>query len=265
MAEGTVFFLTTVYASPKPTESVLLWDTLKDLSSSVVDPWAVIGDFNLILSAVDKRGGVPFNRPRNKSFIDAVDVCGLSDFPFQGPRFTWARNNVLVRLDKTLVNGAWMSCFPESSVLHLHKLKSDHRPIILRCHTQDLTKDLCHWNKFVFGNIFRSKRRLTKELNQAELRVTTNPSPVHLSEERQARSKLEAVLWQEEALWLQKSRSMWLTKGDRNTNFFHLATLRRRAFNRMSRLKDHNGIWITDQPVLLSMAMNYFKTFYSSS
>ncbi|CAN1162022.1 LINE-1 retrotransposable element ORF2 protein [Linum perenne] len=302
--EGSVFFLTVVYASPKATERVLLWDALKTVAASITDPWAVIGDFNSILSANDKRGGAGFVRARNKSFIDTVDLCGLSNLPFQGPKFTWARNNVLVRLDRALVNDRWLTVFPESRVLHLHKLKSDHRPILLRSNNQvyspytkpfrflsawlshpsfkfvlkrkwsrgadlplalnNLTTDLRHWNKFVFGNIFRRKQRLTEELKKAEDRSSSFPSLSNLADERAIRSKLEAVLWQEDALWVQKSRSKWISDGDRNTSYFHLTTLRRRAFNRISRLKDGAGNWITGQPELLSLAIEYFKQIYCS-
>jgi len=56
MESGSLFFITAIYASPTATERVLLWDTLKSLSASMSDPWTVIGDFNSILSASDKRG-----------------------------------------------------------------------------------------------------------------------------------------------------------------------------------------------------------------
>ncbi|CAN1194403.1 hypothetical protein LINPERHAP2_LOCUS42560 [Linum perenne] len=80
----------------------------------MVYPWITIGDFNYILLAEDKRGGAPFNRARNESFIDTIDVCGLSDLRFEGPKYTWTRNGVLVRLDRALVNYRWLDLFPES-------------------------------------------------------------------------------------------------------------------------------------------------------
>ncbi|CAN1151985.1 hypothetical protein LINPERHAP2_LOCUS18456, partial [Linum perenne] len=198
LEDGSSYFCTAVYASPVPTERVLLWDALKRISSSMVHPWITLGDFNSILSADDKSGGAPFNRARNKSFIDMFDICGFSDLRVQGPRFTWARNGILVRLDRALVNYRWLDLFPDSSTLHLHKLKSDHRPILVRPQAQvfqsndkpfrfisawfthasfnyflskkwlkghelpdalcSLSNDLCHWNKHVFGNIFRRKK-----------------------------------------------------------------------------------------------------------
>ncbi|CAN1188832.1 Putative ribonuclease H protein At1g65750 [Linum perenne] len=271
----------------------------------MTNPWLILGDFNSILSADDKRGGVPFNRSRHKSFIDTVEVCGLSDLRFDGPRFTWSRNRVLVRLDRALVNNSWLAAFPESHVVHAHKLKSDHRPIFVRPSNQvfrsidkpfrfmsawfthnsflfflskkwpkgsllptalqSFAKDLRHWNKHVFGNIFRRKARLTNKLKEAEHRSALNPSAANLETENDARIKLEAVLWQEESLWLQKSRAKWLVEGDRNTNFFHSATIRRRAFNRITRLQDLNGNWVESQPELQSLATKFFEEFYKSN
>ncbi|CAN1186890.1 hypothetical protein LINPERHAP2_LOCUS38390 [Linum perenne] len=161
-------------------------------------------------------GGAPFNRARNKSFIDTTIFCGLVDLPFFRPRFTWSRNNVYSRLDRALVNSAWLQSCPDSSVVDLHKLKSDHRPILLRPCFQvyspnvklfrfivawlshvsfnfvlsnkwntssglpkalvDLTVDLREWNKLLFGNIANWKKRLTEALQKAEYWVSLNPS-----------------------------------------------------------------------------------------
>ncbi|CAN1151988.1 Putative ribonuclease H protein At1g65750 [Linum perenne] len=87
---------------------------------------------------------------------------------------------------------------------------------------------------------------------------------VNRTAEDSARGRLEAVLWQEEALWLQKSRSKWVVEGDRNTNFFHMSTLRRRSFNRITRIKNGEGVWIESQPDLKILATEYFKEFYNS-
>ncbi|CAN1142151.1 Transposon TX1 uncharacterized 149 kDa protein, partial [Linum perenne] len=102
-------------------------------------------------------------------------------------------------------------------------------------------------------------------LTNAEERVATNPSPSNIREESNIRAKLELVLWQEEAIWIQKSRSNWAVEGDRNTKFFHLAALKRRAVNRIRRLKDCNGSWVEDQTVLLELAVDFFKSIYMAS
>ncbi|CAN1187241.1 Putative ribonuclease H protein At1g65750 [Linum perenne] len=304
LADGSSFFLTAVYASPRATSRVLLWDVLKRLSVNQSSPWAVIGDFNAILSADDKSGGSSFERRRSKSFIDTIDLCRLSDLPFSGPRFTWRRQRNLTRIDRAFVNDAWIDLLPESSILHLHKIKSDHRPIVL-CPTfqvfssnskpfcfisgwlshpsfnffvknkfdagkdlpgglEGLSSDLKKWSKNVFGNIFKRKKRLMDSLVKAEEKSAANPSDGNLREESLVRSKLELTLWQEEALWVQKSRSKWAVEGDRNTKFFHLAALKRRAVNRIKRLKDSEGSWIEDQKSLLDMAVSFFEDIYTA-
>ncbi|CAN0916841.1 LINE-1 retrotransposable element ORF2 protein [Linum grandiflorum] len=83
--------------------------------------------------------------------------------------------------------------------------------------------------------------------------------------ESSIRTKLETVLWQEELLWVQKSCSKWVVEGDRNTKFFHLATLKRRAFNRVSRLQNEEGLWVADQLTLQTMAVDFFTKLFHSS
>ncbi|CAN1126861.1 Transposon TX1 uncharacterized 149 kDa protein [Linum perenne] len=197
----------------------------------------------------------------------------------------------------------WIRRMPESSIIHLHKVKSDHRPIVLCPIFQvvssnvkpfrflsawlshpsfdrfvknkwdagadlpsalaSLSLDLKKWNKHTFGDVFRRKKRLQDLLVKAEERVASNPSPHNIQEESRVRSKLELTLWQEEAIWIQKSRSNWAVDGDRNTRFFHLAALKRRAINRIKRLKDGNGVWVEDNEVLLSMAISFFGDIYT--
>lgn len=51
----------------------------------------------------------------------------------------------------------------------------------------------------------------------------------------------EKVLYQEELVWFQKSRSKWLYFGDRNTRFFHGVTAIRRRRNSYDMLQDNDG------------------------
>ncbi|XP_062021202.1 uncharacterized protein LOC133737713 [Rosa rugosa] len=68
-------------------------------------------------------------------FRDVVDVCGLHDMQFSGPKFTWkgirGGMEVRVRLDRFLASIRWMDCFPKSRVIHLKPCTSDHLPILM--------------------------------------------------------------------------------------------------------------------------------------
>lgn len=55
----------------------------------------------------------------------------IVDLGFEGSKFTWHRGNLHQRLDRALGNDLGQSEAPNSSVRHLHKLKSNHRPILV--------------------------------------------------------------------------------------------------------------------------------------
>ena len=50
---------------------------------------------------------------------------------FKGPRFTWARGLLFKRLDRALCNSDWLTKFADNSVLHLPKVASDHRSVLV--------------------------------------------------------------------------------------------------------------------------------------
>ncbi|KAI9108878.1 hypothetical protein K1719_020183 [Acacia pycnantha] len=55
---GCFFFVTAVYAIPDSHHKQLLWSELRSFASSMVEPWAVIGDFNDIAFSTERTGGL---------------------------------------------------------------------------------------------------------------------------------------------------------------------------------------------------------------
>ncbi|CAL0306230.1 unnamed protein product [Lupinus luteus] len=51
---------------------------------------------------------------------------------FKGPPFTWEGRGIKERIDRGVCNHDWWHSFPISHILHLPKLKSDHKPFLLR-------------------------------------------------------------------------------------------------------------------------------------
>lgn len=74
----------------------------------------------------------------------------------------------------------------------------------------------------------------------------------------------DAILDQEDILWRQKSRISWLQNGDKNTKFFHLTTLVRRRRNRVERLKDDTGNWVTKSNALRKLVAGYFQDLFDN-
>ncbi|XP_057425985.1 uncharacterized protein LOC130719379 [Lotus japonicus] len=193
-----------VYGSPNTSIREFLWRELRRIASQITEPWIVMGDFNSYMNASDKVGGAPPNLLSMSKFRDCIEECSLSDLGFKGPPFTWEGRGVKERIDWSLGNAHWLASFPEASVLHLPKLKSDHKPMLLQlCKPQEdmtirpfrflaawlthedfprlvesswnnheawtpasdkLREEVTSWNKHVFGEIGRKKRQLVKSL-----------------------------------------------------------------------------------------------------
>lgn len=163
------------------------------------------------------------------------------------------------RLDRGLCCVDWRSMFPVASVRHLRHTYSDHCPIILELHGRDQRSmevrplrfqaawllhkysswmekewigggDLLHslklflekveaWNKVVFGNIHRRKRRAKSKLEGVVRALDVAPTVSLIKLEQKLKEWME-VLIQEEVMCMQNSRVDWLQFGDRNTKFF---------------------------------------------
>ncbi|KAF7815394.1 putative ribonuclease H protein At1g65750 family [Senna tora] len=198
------WFLTIVYGSPRVAPRRELWNKLNSIGASMGDPWCIVGDFNAFLFYSEKIGGSSLGSRPDRHFLNMVDINSLVDLGYTGPNFTWQRGSVAVRLDRALANLGWRYMFPEASVMHLPRLKSEHSPILVRLHSVNdlgvernrpfrflaswLLHDNFHnvvkdswqsdwygslncfqekikvWNREVFGNIFRKKDKLLRRI-----------------------------------------------------------------------------------------------------
>lgn len=68
-------------------------------------------------------------------FSDFLLTTSLFDFPFVGCQFSWSNKRVdgfqMRKLDRALVNEAWLNCFPSTLVEFLPPGISDHSPVFL--------------------------------------------------------------------------------------------------------------------------------------
>lgn len=53
--------------------------------------------------------------------------------------------------------------------------------------------------------------------------------------------------------------------GDKNTHFFHQATVTRRRHNRITALMNHENQWVYDDQNLLDMVVEFYKGLYTST
>nr|XP_027090500.1 uncharacterized protein LOC113711541 [Coffea arabica] len=99
-------------------------------------PWYVVGDFNLTLSADEKRGGRRFQPTKGLELSRFMYDGEVFDAGFTGPTFTWCNNRlerarIWKRLDRVLVNMACLEFSLSVSVSHLVRAPSDHAPLLI--------------------------------------------------------------------------------------------------------------------------------------
>lgn len=131
--------LTCYYGHSERTRRRDSWSLLRELANQSSLPWAVMGDFNDMLLANEKRGQHMHPVWLLNGFRDALFDCGISDLDMEGHPFTWEKSRgterwVEERLDRVCVNDSWRSLFPLHKVVNLIAPTSDHSAIYLQVH-----------------------------------------------------------------------------------------------------------------------------------
>ena len=124
------------------------------------------------------------------------DSCEIS------PKFEakWLEEECLERVEK-----AWADAFAAGAdkIIEINKL---------------LLRDLHDWDRNVLGELEKTISKVKKELERCRRKQICQES---VSREHLLRYKLERLQEQLNIYWKQRAHTVWLTKGDQNTHFFH--------------------------------------------
>ncbi|MBA0746748.1 hypothetical protein Gogos_009239, partial [Gossypium gossypioides] len=129
-------------------------------------------------------------------------------------------------------NGVW--------VILLRKLFSRGGLVIMKGHKLDLEK------------------RLSVLLEQ-------DPTDEILGEILEVQLGLNFEADKEEVFWAQRTRPNWFQYGDRNSSFFHKVAVARHNRNRILRLEDESGQWVTGAEDMMRIAVKYFENLFTAS
>lgn len=146
--------LTCIYAKCDRLARMDLWNHIIDISSTMDLPWLVAGDFNIISSPEEKRGGAQPNLVAMQQFNECIMDAGLTDAGFQGNKYTWSNNQqgysrIWERLDRVLINGESIASSNDIKVTHLARIASDHSPLLIQLTTPPQRK-----GRFIFQRMW---------------------------------------------------------------------------------------------------------------
>ena len=80
---------------------------------------------------------------------------------------------------------------------------------------------------------------------------------------RSIRMEINLLQDRESRMWCQRSRVLWLSKGDNNTAFFHSRATKRFRKNLIRGIRDQNGAWLTEHEEIGHVMENYYKDLQS--
>lgn len=144
------WWLTTVYEPQDDADKSIFLEELEAIRDTCTGPWAVNGDFNLILSEADKNND-RIDRANLRRFRRTVASLGLQDLHLHSRSSTWSnerQNPTLVRLDRVLVSSDWDVKFPYAHLQGLGSEASDHCPLFLQTNLGQRTKARFHFELF---------------------------------------------------------------------------------------------------------------------
>lgn len=134
------FAITCVYASCLKRVRQRLWEYIDYVYATIHQnhaPWMIVGDFNVISSIMEKKGGGQTDLGAIHEFLDCIARNGLIDAGYQGENFTWCNNRrgharIWERLDRALINVQCQAKYEALTVQHLTRVTLDHSPLLIK-------------------------------------------------------------------------------------------------------------------------------------
>lgn len=136
VASNIEFELVCIYGDSYHRQTAEIWENVvNSVYDNLGKPMICMGDMNDILYDIDKSTS-NVNYFRMSAFRSLVKNCGSFDIGYSGPVYTWrgrqhTSSPVYQRLDCFPVNPDWCDVYPNTKVLNLPIILSDHAPILI--------------------------------------------------------------------------------------------------------------------------------------
>ena len=122
--------------------------------------------------------------------------------------------------------------------------------------------NLTWWSGNSFGNVtkqLKEKKEKLRREEEAAIRGGTMEGVLKLKRE------ISDLLVKEEKMWKQRSRALWLHKGDKNTRYFHSRATHRYRRNKICELRNPMGQMCTDKGGIAQILISYYQDLFTSA
>ncbi|XP_057862711.1 uncharacterized protein LOC131071031 [Cryptomeria japonica] len=129
---------------------------------------------------------------------------------------------------------------------------------------RNVKDNMKNWDKEVFSDLFATKTKTQMDLKEMQDKIQSSEyKEVSINEENEVLMNYHKIIRREEEFWKQRSRSLCLKAGDRNTRFFHMTALKHKATNKISKLKNEENEIRKDEEIGKE-AKNFFTSMLST-
>ncbi|KAG5605938.1 hypothetical protein H5410_027430 [Solanum commersonii] len=136
---------------------------------------------------------------------------------------------------------------------------------ILASKLKALKHKLKEWNKSEQGSLGQQRKNVLEKLAVVEKIATDRAlTEDEATEKATLLLKLEGIIKNEEIYWRQRSRSVWLKEGDKNTNFFHKMANAHKRYNNIDQLLIQGNI-VQDPERIQGEIVEFYQKLYSEN
>ncbi|XP_060190791.1 uncharacterized protein LOC132620097 [Lycium barbarum] len=138
--DGFDAYVTAIYGYNSLEQRKMLWQNLIRIGHGVTKPWLMWGDFNAILSPLDRLMGNPVTAAETQDFSDCIQDLHMNELTWKGEFYTWSNkqsgtDRIWSMIDRAFGNANWLMQWGHVQTEYDLPHISDHSPMRLQLYT----------------------------------------------------------------------------------------------------------------------------------
>ncbi|XP_021767615.1 uncharacterized protein LOC110732005 [Chenopodium quinoa] len=200
----------------------------------------------------DRLNKNPVTNYEVRYFQDFVHDLGLIEIKSKGSFYSWNNkghgiDRIATRIDRVLVNEAWILAYGQTEAIYLTPSLSAHCPVMI-----EFVND-------VAGKVLKKLKYVKTGLKS----LNTH----HFSKNQETTGIEKVKYWMDtyESILKQKSRVDWIKLGDSNTHYFFYIVKQRQNRNRIDSIYTANDVLLKDPDLVQAEIISFYQNLLGSA